>query len=368
MAEVTPEQLSAAIAELNAVRIATEELMQTIALGGTCAGTASGEVSATTQHPSLIGRELANQHPVTAITGLQTILDGIDTQLNAMQAAIDSGDTGGGTVTEHTHIIEQITGLRNELDSLASDINSLQSLIGGGGLGIGGGAGTSSMDTAIRALNPVSFYGFAEANESSVLLDDGGSYPGTYTGHPVLEAPGISGASSKAAVFNGINAKAHIPSSNGNQFNHSFSVGIIFTANPSNAEKVLLDRWSADASNKNYYLSVRDTGVVRGIVNNGSSDVYLDNAGAAVVNDSAPHFALLQFDETAQQVELFVDGISVATASVTSIQQNSVANVSIGHYGINEGHVFNGIFYKLFFIDRAITQTEIDSIQALMPA
>jgi hypothetical protein len=68
----------------------------------TITSTGGGGGGSTTSHTDLTNRDAADQHPISAITGLQTTLDG-------------KSNTG------HSHVISDVTGLQTALDSKAND-------------------------------------------------------------------------------------------------------------------------------------------------------------------------------------------------------------------------------------------------------
>jgi hypothetical protein len=73
----------------------------------------------TTSHTDLTNRDAADQHPISAITGLQTALDGksnvghthVIADVTGLQTALD-----GKAPTSHTHTIANVTGLQTALD------------------------------------------------------------------------------------------------------------------------------------------------------------------------------------------------------------------------------------------------------------
>jgi hypothetical protein len=72
-----------------------------------------------TDHAALTGRDAADQHPISAITGLQTALDGkaesvhghVITDVSGLQTALD-----GKAALTHGHAIADVSGLQAALD------------------------------------------------------------------------------------------------------------------------------------------------------------------------------------------------------------------------------------------------------------
>lgn len=88
----------------------------------------------TTDHDLLINKDLPNQHPISAVTGLQTTLDSkaaaththTISNVTGLQTALD-----GKASAVHTHAIADVTGLQAALDNrqpIDTDLTALAAL------------------------------------------------------------------------------------------------------------------------------------------------------------------------------------------------------------------------------------------------
>jgi hypothetical protein len=169
-------------------------------------------------------------HAISAITGLQTALDGkasaththIQSDITGLQASLDAKTPYG-----HSHSVADITSLQTELDGKAllthshvvSDITGLQTALDGK-------ASTSHLHTGVYAPATHS-HAIADTTGLQTALDGKASTTHTHTGYALLTGATFSGEIETPSIGNLLNADLVIDSYNdtgaGTHYYHKFT-------------------------------------------------------------------------------------------------------------------------------------------------
>lgn len=178
----------------------------------------------------------------------------------------------------------------------------------------------------VEADSPTGFWKLQET--SGTTADDAGSSPhdGTYTGSPTLAGSGPVD-NVVAPTFNGSSQYVEIASHDDlTPLTGDFTVEIWCRSDLSSPTNDMMVGKIGNGTNREWFLSWLSG--FRAVVANQEGDEALDATGGA--HDTTDwHQVVLEFDYSADQVELYVDGVSVTTASPGASGTKGTTNTGI---------------------------------------
>jgi hypothetical protein len=211
--------------------------------------------------------------------------------------------------------------------------------------GLGGWAHADWVDE-VTASNPLNWWRFEEEVGATVAADIGSeNWDGNYTNDVALQQPGVVGMS---AGFDGVDDYVFLGAEN---VADDWSVEVIFEAGPGGASQGLIGGTNPEPNSAIKAEQWNETGNL-GYTNFGVIDITLPVP-------TPSEFAHVVFVQTAAGVELYVDGVAVASDATTMELSREV----IGGGNLNDtgglGDPLDGLIDELVIYDRPLSSDEI---------
>lgn len=208
---------------------------------------------------------------------------------------------------------------------------------------------------AVLADSPVGYWRLGDASGTTMADSSGGGHDGTYTGSPTLGATGLlTGDSDKAVVFNGSSQYAQVPAGAWMRGESSDDYTIECLVKYTGSATYIPISWYA-VGTKIAEIATPSGGVEFIPYNTTGTGTTIVAPGT--YNDGKPH--MFTVTRAGNLCTLYVDGVSAASATVSSAQGATTASLTIGNRGTIDSHWFAGTIDEVSLYNHALTSTRI---------
>jgi PKD repeat protein len=209
--------------------------------------------------------------------------------------------------------------------------------------------------TEVMADNPSGYWRLGEASGTSAA-DQTGAPPGTINGGVALGTPGaLTGDADTAMSFNG--STGYVAVANRSNLNATGNLTVEAWAKPAGSKSGAIVHKGGASGNSvwQYRLSLTSSNRWRGTVFSGTTAYTVTDTGTP----STTGWTHLAMTRSGSLLTLYVNGRSVATATVTGATNSSTGLFAIGRTGSSTTDYFNGSVDEVAFYPTALSSSRI---------